>query len=129
MRILFTLLTFLLISAPSFGHGLDQAAAHRGAAMTSDAGSVPMSGSVSESMSGPAVAASRIPGVPDHRQHGSGDGGSLHCSVSTACTPLFNLAGEELQPRSCRGTASWAIAPENLRAGQVLKRDPPVPRA
>lgn len=125
MRILFTLLTFLLVSTPSFGHGLDQAAAHRGAAMTSDAGS----GSMSESMSGPAVAASRMPGVPGHRQHGSGDGGSLHCSVSTACTPLFNLTGDEVQPRSCRGTASWAVAPENLRAGQVLKRDPPVPRA
>lgn len=122
---LFTLLTFLLVSAPSFGHGLGQAAAHRADATASDAVSMPLSLTVSM----PAAAASRMPAAPPHHQHSPGGSGSLHCSVSVACAPLFNFTGDEVQPRSRRGTASWAVAPENLLAGHVLKRDPPVPRA
>lgn len=110
-RLLFGLLFFVLLSGPTFGHGLDH----------SDHGGSP----------GPAATEVADPGdeAPGPARQRHDVSGSFHCAVSASCAPLFLPSGVGALLPAVPARAGWRITGDAWRRSPVLERDPPVPRA
>lgn len=113
MRIVIVIAALLFLSTPAFAHGGTQPG-HADAAATP---SLAAAAAVPADHHAPAAPA-------PHRHDPSG---SMHCSVSSACAPVFTVA-VAIAGMPSGYAVTWALAPESLLRAVTPEREPPVPR-